>query len=76
MALDTRSLVCHTQEAGCECALPTGHNGAHRCPCGGSWEIVDGVFHIRAMPGKGTPLTNETALDAFIEMLFGEDTPC
>ena len=43
-------LVCSATEAKCHCNHSDGHEGPHVCDCTGSWEIIDGDFHVRSMP--------------------------
>jgi hypothetical protein len=49
----TSELICGEIEAQCRCVLAPHEDGAHRCACGGSWEInADGTFVIHSHPGS------------------------
>jgi hypothetical protein len=52
--IDDAVAICGLQESNCFCGHPVGHDGAHRCACGGSWQYdADGQFEIVAFPGTG-----------------------
>jgi hypothetical protein len=44
-------VICGEKEAACFCELEPGHDGPHKCVCGGSWTWDDdGRFVVVDMP--------------------------
>ena len=66
--------ICGHRAASCICRLDPDHDGIHVCApgCGGSWEVVDGDFHVVTFP-NGWP-DMESINDVFI-LVDGEGVP-